>query len=134
MDDAKSASVYSNVNVFYYAEANRVRDAMLNGPNNNVRMINDVIPYVTNLDYLSYSSYDMQRSTPRTSTPRSTTCRRICPPTRQLRARRADVDWRIWLEGRQLDRLPGAADPRLHPAAAQLRPPGPAAYPVLGDV
>ena len=49
---------YSNVNVFYYAEANRVRDAMLNGPNNNVRMINAVVPYVTNLDYLSYSSYD----------------------------------------------------------------------------
>ncbi len=41
-----------------YAEANRVRDAMLNGPANNQRVINYVIPYVTNLDYLSYSSYD----------------------------------------------------------------------------
>ena len=58
VDDAKAATGYTNVNVFYYAEANRVRDAMLNGPNNNIRMINVVIPYVTNLDYLSYSSYD----------------------------------------------------------------------------
>ena len=58
VDDAKASTVASNVNVFYYAEANRVRDAMLNGANNNVRMINAVIPYVTNLDYVSYSSYD----------------------------------------------------------------------------
>ena len=48
------------MNVFGYAECNRVRDAMNNGANNNVRMINAVIPYVTNLDYVSYSSYDMQ--------------------------------------------------------------------------
>jgi hypothetical protein len=58
MDDAKAATVASNVNVFYYAEANRVRDAMINGPTNNQRVINYVIPYITNLDYLSYSSYD----------------------------------------------------------------------------
>ena len=58
VDDAKASTSYSNVNVFYYAEANRVRDAMNNGTNNNVRMINAVIPYVTNLDYVSYSSYD----------------------------------------------------------------------------
>jgi hypothetical protein len=58
VDDAKAATVSSNVNVFYYAEANRVRDAMLNGSTNNQRVINFVIPYVTNLDYLSYSSYD----------------------------------------------------------------------------
>lgn len=58
VDDAKAATVASNVNVFYYAEANRVRDAMLNGATNNQRVINYVIPYVTNLDYLSYSSYD----------------------------------------------------------------------------
>ena len=58
IDDAKAATVASNVNVFYYAEANRVRDAMLNGATNNQRVINYVIPYVTNLDHLSYSSYD----------------------------------------------------------------------------
>jgi hypothetical protein len=60
VDDAKAATTFSNVNVYYYAEANRVRDAMLNGPTNNQRVINMVIPYVTNLDYLSYSSYDAQ--------------------------------------------------------------------------
>jgi hypothetical protein len=58
VDDAKAATVSTNVSVYYYAEANRVRDAMLNGPDNNVRMIDSVIPFVTNLDYISYSSYD----------------------------------------------------------------------------
>jgi len=58
IDDAKAALGFTNVNVFYYAEANRVRDAMLNGPTNNQRVINMVIPYVTNLDFISYSSYD----------------------------------------------------------------------------
>ena len=62
VDDAKAAmsGVYSNVAVYNYAEANRVRDAMLNNSNNNERVINCVVPYVTNLDYLSYSSYDAQ--------------------------------------------------------------------------
>src|SRR5579859_262036 len=60
IDDAKHDTVYTNVNVFGYAEANRVRDAMLNGPTNNLRVINAVVPYVPNLDYLSYSSYDAQ--------------------------------------------------------------------------
>jgi len=60
VDDAKNATPHSNVYVFNYAEANRVRDAMNNGTNNNERVINYVAPYVTNLDYLSYSSYDAQ--------------------------------------------------------------------------
>lgn len=60
VDDAKAATVYSNVWVYNYAECNRVRDAMLNNSNNNERVINCVVPYVTNLDYLSYSSYDAQ--------------------------------------------------------------------------
>jgi hypothetical protein len=60
VDDAKSATPHTNVNVFNYAEANRARDAMENGPTNNERVINFVVPYVTNLDYLSYSSYDAQ--------------------------------------------------------------------------
>jgi hypothetical protein len=59
IDDAKAATTFSNVNVFGYAEVNRVRDAMLNGATNNVRVINYVVPYVTNLDYVSYSSYDV---------------------------------------------------------------------------
>ena len=60
VDDAKASTVYSNVWVYNYAECNRVRDAMLNSSNNNVRVINYVVPYITNLDYLSYSSYDSQ--------------------------------------------------------------------------
>ena len=60
VDAAKAATTYSNVYVYNYAEANRVRDAMENPPDNNERVINYVVPYVTNLDYLSYSSYDAQ--------------------------------------------------------------------------
>ena len=60
VDDAKAATTCSNVWVYNYAECNRVRDAMLNNSNNNERVINCVVPYVTNLDYLSYSSYDVQ--------------------------------------------------------------------------
>jgi Domain of unknown function (DUF2341) len=60
VDDAKKNTPYTNVYVYNYAEANRVRDAMVNGPTNNQRVINMVVPYVTNLDYLSYSSYDAQ--------------------------------------------------------------------------
>ena len=63
VDDAKNATPHSNVSVYHYSEVNRVRDAMVNGSNNNVRVINAVIPYVTNLDYLSYSSYDAQNLT-----------------------------------------------------------------------
>jgi hypothetical protein len=60
VDDAKAATTYTNVQVYNYAECNRVQDAIKNGTNNNVRVINYVVPYVTNLDYLSYSSYDSQ--------------------------------------------------------------------------
>lgn len=60
VDDAKAATPHTNVFVYNYAECNRVRDAMENGTNNNQRVINYVVPYVTNLDYLSYSSYDAQ--------------------------------------------------------------------------
>jgi len=64
VDDAKAGLTFSNVNVYYYAEANRVRDAMLNGANNNQRLINMVVPYITNLDFLSYSSYDAMNLDP----------------------------------------------------------------------
>ncbi len=60
IDDAKRNTSFTNVNVFCYAEANRVRDAIANQPGTNLRMINSVIPYVTNLDFVSYSSYDAQ--------------------------------------------------------------------------
>lgn len=58
VDDARSTTTFSNVNVFYYLEVNRVRDAMINGSGNNVRVADAVLPYVTNIDFVSYSSYD----------------------------------------------------------------------------
>lgn len=58
VDDAKAAMGFTNVNVYYYAEVNRVRDAMVNGATNNQRVVNMVLPYLTNLDFISYSSYD----------------------------------------------------------------------------
>jgi len=60
VDDARSATPHTNVFVYNYAEANRVRDAMSGNSNINVRVIDSVVPFVTNLDYLSYSSYDAQ--------------------------------------------------------------------------
>ena len=60
VDDAKRATTYTNVMVYNYAECNRVQDALNNGPSNNERVINYVVPYVSNLDCLSYSSYDSQ--------------------------------------------------------------------------
>ena len=60
VDDATRLAPHTNVCVFQYTEVNRVRDAMLNGPTNNQRLVNAVLPYVTNLDVVSYSSYDAQ--------------------------------------------------------------------------
>ncbi len=60
IDEAKRATPHTNVDVFCYAELNRVRDAMLAKPGRDVRVVNAVLPFVTNLDYVSYSAYDMQ--------------------------------------------------------------------------
>lgn len=60
IDDAKANTTHSNVNVFLYVEVNRVRDAMFNGFGSNQRVVNYVLPYVTNVDYVSWSSYDGQ--------------------------------------------------------------------------
>ncbi len=60
IDEAKAATPHTNVDVFCYVEVNRVRDAMANKPGRNIRLVNAVLPFVTNLDYVSYSSYDMQ--------------------------------------------------------------------------
>jgi len=59
VDDAKSAIPHGNVNVLNYAEVNRVLDATSGNTNINQRVINKVIPFVTNLDCVSYSSYDV---------------------------------------------------------------------------
>ena len=60
VDDACRATPHTNVNVYSYAEVNRVRDAMVNGTNSNQRLVNKVLPAVTNLDFVSWSSYDGQ--------------------------------------------------------------------------
>ena len=59
VDDARSATPHSNVEVLNYTEVNRVLDATSGNPNNNQRVINRVVPFVTNLDCVSYSSYDV---------------------------------------------------------------------------
>jgi hypothetical protein len=58
VDDAMRDVAHTNVAVYHYTEVNRVRDAMVNGATNNQRLVNKVLPAVTNLDFVSWSSYD----------------------------------------------------------------------------
>ena len=58
VDDAIRDTPHTNVFIYNYTEANRVLDAMWNAPTNNQRLVNTVLPYVTNIDYVSWSSYD----------------------------------------------------------------------------
>jgi hypothetical protein len=60
VDDARAATVHTNVEVYLYTEVNRVRDAMANAAGTNQRVVNEVVPHVTNLDFVSWSSYDGQ--------------------------------------------------------------------------
>lgn len=60
VDDARRETPHAGVDVFLYAEVNRVRDAMLHGPASNQRLVNAVLPGVPDLDYVSWSSYDGQ--------------------------------------------------------------------------
>ena len=55
VDAAKKQTPHNNVEVFSYAEVNRVVDAM----NGKIRVVSHVLPY-TNVDYVSYSCYDSQ--------------------------------------------------------------------------
>ena len=57
IDKAKSEGGFSNVMVYGYVEVNRVPDAMDYGKK---RVVNTVLPF-TNVDFVSYSSYDAQR-------------------------------------------------------------------------
>ena len=59
IEDAKKASPQSKVNIYHYVEVNRVRDAMVNGKK---RLVDQVLPYV-DVDYVSYSAYDVQQDT-----------------------------------------------------------------------
>jgi hypothetical protein len=55
VDQALKNTPHSKVDVFTYAEVNRVVDGM----NGKKRVVNKVLPF-TNVDYVSYSSYDAQ--------------------------------------------------------------------------
>lgn len=55
VDQVLKNTPHSKVDVFTYAEVNRVVDAM----NGKKRVVNQVLPF-TNVDYVSYSSYDVQ--------------------------------------------------------------------------
>ena len=55
VDEVLRITPHSNVEVFTYCEVNRVVDAM----NGLKRVVNKVLPF-TNVDYVSYSSYDAQ--------------------------------------------------------------------------
>ena len=56
VDDARAEVPYTRCRVYTYAEVNRVRDAMVGGKK---RMANLVVPKL-NVDFLSYSAYDVQ--------------------------------------------------------------------------
>ena len=60
IDDARRDTPHADVEVYYYVEVNRVRDAMRGRPGNDQRVVNAVLPFVTNLDFVSYSAYDAQ--------------------------------------------------------------------------
>ena len=56
IDDAKRDTPHKNIEVYHYTEANRAYEAMTEGKK---RVANAVLPH-TNVDYVSYSSYDIQ--------------------------------------------------------------------------
>lgn len=60
VDDARRTTPHAGVDVYHYTEVNRVRDAMKNPPGSNQRVVNAVLPFVTNLDFVSWSAYDGQ--------------------------------------------------------------------------
>ena len=60
VDDARGNVPHTNVNVYLYCEVNRVLDTVNDSPPYTNRVINCVVPYVTNLDYVSWSAYDLQ--------------------------------------------------------------------------
>jgi hypothetical protein len=54
IEDAKAANTGSDVKIYHYCEVNRVYDALKYGFD---RIVNKVLPH-TNVDFVSYSSYD----------------------------------------------------------------------------
>jgi hypothetical protein len=57
VDDAKRSTAHQGVAVWHYTEVNQVVDARENGKK---RLVNYVLPN-TNVDFVSYSSYDVQQ-------------------------------------------------------------------------
>ncbi len=60
VDDAKRDVPHHDVEIFHFTEVNLVRDAMSGNPKVNQRVINQVVPRVPQLDFVSYSAYDVQ--------------------------------------------------------------------------
>lgn len=60
VDDAKANTDFKGVNVYHYAEVVMVKDVL----NNCKRCLNAVIPFVPNLDLISWSAYTIQDDTP----------------------------------------------------------------------
>lgn len=60
VDDAKASIRFQDVNVYHYAEIVMVKDIIQNAEGYNKRCINAVIPYVSQLDYVSWSAYTIQ--------------------------------------------------------------------------
>jgi len=61
VDDAKRDTPHQNVDAFFYVEINRVRDAMRSESPYTNRLVNTVLPRLRTIDYVSYSSYDVQQ-------------------------------------------------------------------------
>jgi hypothetical protein len=63
IDDAKAATIFNNVMVYHYAEVVMVKETVNNPVGFNKRCLNAVIPYVPNLDFISWSAYTLQDDT-----------------------------------------------------------------------
>jgi hypothetical protein len=133
VDDAKSAIPHSKVDVYNYVEVNRVLDAASGNTNINQRVINKVVPFVTNLDCVSYSSYDVMDASA------SKLWSTLDYMQSMLPTNKATVvsGGRIWIGeygwGTQTNVAPGAEQPRLPSAIAELEN-GAALHPFLGNI
>jgi hypothetical protein len=87
VDDARREVPYTRCRVYTYAEVNRVMDAFKGGKQ---RMINAVIPK-TNVDFLSYSAYDVQTQPAETVRAALDYANQQLPPKAGLPARRVFI-------------------------------------------
>ena len=87
VDDARAEVTYAKCRVYTYAEVNRVMDAFKGGQQ---RMINAVVPK-TNVDFLSYSAYDVQLQPAETVRAALDYANQQLPPKAGLPARRVFI-------------------------------------------